>query len=174
MKGILYFVITVTIFCGCQDEILSPQYLTKELASSVPADSSNYYWCDGEKIPLTVNENKLYILTNIKKTKNIHNSIITSHGDLESTMYIEIYTNLGIKSSQRNSRQRDLTSFILNNPEQNTINEDDVVYSAPYFRTRDGAELGITNVFSVQLTEEHDFTKLQEVAKEYNITSEPR
>jgi len=39
----------------------------------------------------------------------------------------------------------------------------------PIFKTSDGADLGITNVFSVQLTGEQDLAKLQKIAEEYNL-----
>ena len=65
--------------------------------------------------------------------------------------------------------QKSLTSFTLDNAQQKSINPQDVVYEAPYFKTSDGADLGITNVFSVQLTGEQDLAKLQKIAEEYNL-----
>ena len=65
--------------------------------------------------------------------------------------------------------QKSLTSFTLDNAQQKSINPQDVVYEAPYFKTSDGADLGIMNVFSVQLTGEQDLAKLQKIAEEYNL-----
>lgn len=120
------------------------------------------------KIPLTVNENKLYLLVETAKFERVSKSTIITHSDLESTRTIENYAALGIRSSKKVGMQS-LTSFTLDNTKQKSINPQDVVYAAPYFKTSDGADLGITNVFSVQLTGEQDLAKLQKIAEEHNL-----
>ncbi len=68
---------------------------------------------------------------------------------------------MGIRSSKEFTHAKSLTSFTLDNAQQKSINPQDVVYEAPYFKTSDGADLGITNVVcSVQLTGEQDLAKL--------------
>jgi len=43
------------------------------------------------------------------------------------------------------------------------------VYAAPYYRTSDGAEIGITDVFSVQLAGEQDLAKIRKIAEDYKL-----
>ena len=124
-------------------------------------------WCDGVKIPLTVNENKSYVLVETAKIESVRKSAVNIRGG--NTRTIDNYAALGIRSSKEFRMQKSLTSFTLDNAQQKSINPQDVVYEAPYFKTSDGADLGITNVFSVQLTGEQDLAKLQKIAEEYNL-----
>ena len=124
-------------------------------------------WCDGVKIPLTVNENKSYVLVETAKFESVRKSAVNIRRG--NTRTIDNYAALGIRSSKEFRMQKSLTSFTLDNAQQKSINPQDVVYEAPYFKTSDGADLGITNVFSVQLTGEQDLAKLQKIAEEYNL-----
>ena len=124
-------------------------------------------WCDGVKIPLTVNENKSYVLVETAKFESVRKSAVNIRRG--NTRTIDNYAALSIRSSKEFRMQKSLTSFTLDNAQQKSINPQDVVYEAPYFKTSDGADLGITNVFSVQLTGEQDLAKLQKIAEEYNL-----
>ena len=119
------------------------------------------------KIPLTVNENKSYVLVETAKFESVRKSAVNIRRG--NTRTIDNYAALGIRSSKEFRMQKSLTSFTLDNAQQKSINPQDVVYEAPYFKTSDGADLGITNVFSVQLTGEQDLAKLQKIAEEYNL-----
>ena len=114
-------------------------------------------WCDGVKIPLTVNENKSYVLVETAKFESVRKSAVNIRRG--NTRTIDNYAALGIRSSKEFRMQKSLTSFTLDNAQQKSINPQDVVYEA----------LGITNVFSVQLTGEQDLAKLQKIAEEYNL-----
>ena len=119
------------------------------------------------KIPLTVNENKSYVLVETAKFESVRKSAVNIRRG--NTRTIDNYAALGIRSSKEFRMQKSLTSFTLDNAQQKSINPQDVVYEAPYFKTSDGADLGITNVFRVQLTGEQDLAKLQKIAEEYNL-----
>ena len=125
-------------------------------------------WCDGVKIPLTVNENKSYVLVETAKIESVRKSAVNIRGG--NTRTIDNYAALGIRSSKEFRMQKSLTSFTLDNAQQKSINPQDVVYEAPYFKTSDGADLGIMNVFSVQLTGEQDLAKLQKYWEKTNST----
>lgn len=153
-----------------QEDISTEEYQENVPATRAPIGSSDYYyWCDGVKIPLTVNENKLYVLVETEKFESVSKSVVHTRGELESPGTIQNHAALGIRSSKKADTQKSLTSFTLDNIQQKSINLQDVVYEAPYFKTSDGADLGITNVFSVQLTGEQDLAKLQEIAEEQNL-----
>lgn len=170
MKKLLSLIIAVIAFYGCQDDILSEEYQENVPATRASEGSSDYYyWCDGVKIPLTVNETKSYVLVETAKLESVSKSAITNRGGLGTTRTIENHAALGIRSSKKAGMQKSLMSFTLDNALQNSINPQDVVYEAPYFKTSDGADLGITNVFSVQLTGEQNLAKLQKIAEEQNL-----
>lgn len=62
-------------------------------------------------------------------------------------------------------------SFLTVNSENHSSVEEipELIYIAPYFKAPDGAELGITNIFSVLLKKDQDVVKLEELAKKYNL-----
>lgn len=62
-----------------------------------------------------------------------------------------------------------VTSFTLDNYNLNSIDTKDLIYVAPYFKTNNGADIGITNIFSVQLKGEQDLIKLKRIAEHYNV-----
>lgn len=54
-------------------------------------------WCDGVKIPLTVNENKSYVLVETAKIESVRKSAVNIRGN---TRTIDNYAALGIRSSR--------------------------------------------------------------------------
>lgn len=170
MKKLISLIIAVITFYGCQGDILSEEYQENVPATRASVHSSDYYyWCDGVKIPLTLNENKMYVLVETEKFESVIKSTITNRGGLGTTRTIENHAALGIRSSKKVGVLRNLTSFTLDNAKQKSINPKDVVYAASYFKTSNGADIGITNIFSVQLKGDQDFAKLQKIAEEYNL-----
>lgn len=82
-------------------------------------------WYDSVKIPLTVNENKLYVLAEIAKLENVSKSALNTRGEFERARTIENHAALGIRSSKKAVLQKSLTSLTLDNANQNSINPDD-------------------------------------------------
>lgn len=68
MKTKIFLILTVLAFCSCQG-ILETAPFDDTTNESIPLTRSTYesyeyyYWCNGVKIPLTKDENKLYIIT---------------------------------------------------------------------------------------------------------------
>lgn len=58
-------------------------------------------WYDSVKIPLTVNENKLYVLVEIAKLENVSKSALNTRGEFERARTIENHAALGIRSSKK-------------------------------------------------------------------------
>lgn len=169
MKKLLSLIITVTTVYGCQEDILTETQEDFPATHTTTVCSSDYYWCDGVKIPLTINEDKMYVLVEASKLADIRKSAINTRAGWKSTGTNEIYATLGIRSLVEPSMQRSLMSLTLDRSEQKSIDPKDVVYAAPYYRTNEGAEIGITNVFSVQLTGHQDLVKIQKIAKDYKL-----
>jgi hypothetical protein len=45
----------------------------------------------------------------------------------------------------------------------------DLIYLAPFYKTQDGAEIGITNIFSVRPEDEQGIARLEKMSGEYNF-----
>ena len=74
MKKLLSLIIAVITFYGCQDDILSEEYQkTFPRPVRLWVRLIIIIWCDGVKIPLTVNENKSYVLVETAKIERFAN-----------------------------------------------------------------------------------------------------
>ena len=169
MKKLYFFIAAIMALHGCEkpeeEIVLNPASLETRATAGMTA----YYWCDGEKIPLTVNEDKLFILAESENVARACKSNAAVSIDKLTTSAPERYRALGIKSPVSETSADNLTSFTLDGVGQGALDMDYVVYAAPYFKTESGSDIGITNVFSVRLDGEQDFAKLQRLAQEYKL-----
>lgn len=163
----LIFLAMITICCySCR--IVEPIYREGDNADimqtrAAEEKTEHYYWCDGVKIPLTINNDKMFVIMETPKLENLIN-----RNNMTDVKAVSNYKVLGV-SSLNNSKVVNHTSFTLNNISQEKFNLDDASYVAPYYNTNDGSEIGITNILSVQLTGKKDIIKLQHIADKYNL-----
>lgn len=123
-------------------------------------------WSNGVKIPLIKDENKSYVIVKSESYKSIENSILSNTIHTHS---INDYAPLAIKSSRSSDKSLGLKAFTIDNNSSIRLAQDDIVYCAPYFKTSNGSEIGITNIISVQISGSQGCTKLQEIAEECNL-----
>ena len=151
-------IVIVMMLYGCQqitpierlqDEVPMTKSINTDLENT---DSKCYYWCGDVKIPLIVNDDKLYVLAETAKIEKLTRTAMITRSTLIATEVSENYSALGLKSSLSDCGPLERTSLILDNAVLDDIDSEDIIYAAPYFRTEDGSELGITNILSVQLS----------------------
>lgn len=163
----LIFLATITIcFCSCRvAEPVSMEDINGSIIETRATDgkTEHYYWCDGVKIPLTVNNDKMFVILETSRFENVVN-----RNNLTDVKSVDNHKVLGVRSL-KSSKMVDQTSFTLNDVSQQKFNLDDALYVSPYYNTDDGSEIGITNILSVQLTRKKDIVKLQEIADKYNL-----
>lgn len=168
MKKFCFLIAAIMALHGCEkpeeEIVLNPASLETRATVGMTA----YYWCDGEKIPLTVNEDKMFILAEPDNAAMVCKSAAVNQSGL-ITRVSERYAALGIKSPASTTSQDNLASFTLDGAGQDALDMNYVVYAAPYYKTVSGSDIGITNVFSVRLTGEQELAKLQRLAQEYNL-----
>lgn len=171
MKAKILLIIALFVAYGCSDiyETTSSDEISDE---SVPLTRSTnktyeyYYWSNGVKTPLIKDENKSYVIVKSESYKSIENSILSN---VIHTHSINDYAPLAIKSSRSSDKSLGLQAFTIDNNSSIRLAQDDIVYCAPYFKTSNGAEIGITNIISVQISGSQGCTKLQEIAEECNL-----
>lgn len=173
MRTRISLIVIVMMLYGCQqitpiERIQDEVSMTKSTNTDLKnIDSKCYYWCGDVKIPLIVNDDKLYVLAETTKIEKLTKTAMITHDSLIAARESENYSALGLKSLLSDCEQSGKISLILENAVLDDIETDDIIYAAPYFRTEDGSELGITNILSVQLSEAQQFDKLEKIA-EYN------
>lgn len=173
MRTRISLIVIVMMLYGCQqitpiERIQDEVSMTKSTNTDLEnIDSKCYYWCGDVKIPLIVNDDKLYVLAETTKIEKLTKTAMITHDSLIAARESENYSALGLKSLLSDCEQSGKISLILENAVLDDIETDDIIYAAPYFRTEDGSELGITNILSVQLSEAQQFDKLEKIA-EYN------
>lgn len=168
MRIRISLIVIIMMLYGCQ-QITPIERLQDEvpMTKSINTDSKCYYWCGDVKIPLIVNDDKLYVLAETAKIEKITKTAMTTRNSLIAARESKNYSALGLKSSLSDCDPSESISLILDHAVLDDIDAEDIIYAAPYFRTEDGAELGITNILSVQLSEAQQFEKLEKIA-EYN------
>lgn len=166
MKKILLMIMAILLIHSCHDytvnDIIEENNIMTNETRSTNISSSYYYWSEGVKIPLEINNNKLYAIIETTELDCLNKSILNHSNNLLNINY----NSLGIEDF--NNTQTSLTSIILDDISINEI-YDIAVYIAPYFKTTDGSDIGITNILSVQLKTEEDLIELKKIAKEFNI-----
>lgn len=167
MKRILLFICLIINIYSCQRanvDVVECIKMGTPMTRSADSKSEAYYWCDDVKVPLTINDDKLFV---VMETSVYNTSPISDFAS--NVKKLEKYTPLGIKSSKDFRNTYNLTSFTIEKVLRKDANLKDATYIAPYYKTSDGFEMGITNVLSVKVTSDSDIDKLSTIAKEYNL-----
>ena len=157
------------VFAGCVSEnldILDENTKVTEINSvhTKSLDEQSYYWHNDTKVYITPTENSYVILRD------------TCLIDIDS--YLQV---VRLSETDVASLQSDI--FVLDNPEDghtqygmklrdielDLLQDDVVVYSAPYYILPSGVELGLSELFLVKLKSESDYHLLETFANEHNV-----
>jgi hypothetical protein len=167
MKRILniigIFFLSIIVFTGCQnfteDEMeMSPQ--TRAQLSS----GTHYYWYKGNKIPITINTTKSYILFESSDEANLQLPLLNSKSGL-SAAKVTLSSRLQLQDATRSAANDNLYWAEVATADVNAQDKA-LVYSAPYFKTSDGADLGLSHLFYVKVKSIRDVRILTTLATE--------
>jgi len=156
--------ICTLLLCGC---IMEEQFDIKTPAreSQVNTTQSDYYWFNGNREPLQKIPEYSFVITDEDATGNL-STIITrsgiSHQGMEYKRYPAPKKAFRISDESQTVWSK-IPTTILNE------NETNVFYSAPYFRTADGFEVGLTNYFMIKLKAASDLEILKQFANEHKV-----
>lgn len=162
--------ILILIFTfGCNnyavEDIQSPNALN---CKSPEFETPNYYWFEGNKIPIYQNSDLSYVLIKTDEVNNFEACINRNRSLVKSKRLID-YTMMRIDSLPDSNNNVEYTSLTVKNLAYSEVNMDDIVYSSPYFKTLDGADFCITNKFCVQVSSHEELKRLKQVAQDYNV-----
>lgn len=145
---------------GIQDAIR-----TRSVAKNT---GTHYYWCDDYKVNLTEISQKRYILFKKDKIEEI-NAFATRAGEAFDISNVNDYElNINVDSELTKLAWEGCAWARANLPDMSENSA--VLYSAPFFLTQNGCEVGLTNLFSVKLKQESDITKLNIFAQKHKVS----
>lgn len=158
------------MLCCCQplERVVSLEEQNGESFADLSLHESYefYYWCDGVKIPLIQDDSKVFTIVEFSKYDSLR---VVLDNVIDRFCRLNNHELKRVKSLNRNEELKDLASFILDKSSSVPLDSGDIIYDAPYFMTRDGVEMGITNIFSVQLNDNKSIALLYKIAKECNV-----
>ncbi|MDR2968910.1 MAG: S8 family serine peptidase [Tannerellaceae bacterium] len=132
---------------------------------------TDYYWYKGEKIFLQKMDEKSHVMFYSADEERFKGELTRTGIKLQyEEEWKEFYsyscdlTGFGVKKFTDYK-----TATIEGRYEKATETLSSVLYWAPYYKTEDGGEIGITNLFLVLLKPKTDLAKLEELAKENSV-----
>ena len=141
---------------------MSPQ--TRAQLSS----GTHYYWYKGNKIPITINTTKSYILFESSDEANLQLPLLNSKSGL-SAAKVTLSSRLQLQDATRSAANDNLYWAEVATADVNAQDKA-LVYSAPYFKTSDGADLGLSHLFYVKVKSIRDVRILTTLATENKVT----
>ena len=163
MKRLFLFV-SILVLTSCIKEQFNIAPNQKNTSEYIASDS--YYWYRGEKIPLQESSDKVFAIfdrTSIYgfKDSETKSSIIQL---VDSRPYCSSPMIFGEQVLSENIAWAKVDKdFIASNVAE-------ILYSAPYYITETGREVGLTNYFLVRLNSVEDYKKLEKFVLENQVT----
>lgn len=143
-------------------------FLGLMILSSLDAQDNLYYWCNGQKYLLKQESTKEFIRlkTEYGKTEllNILGSNVDSLIEIKkSSVLINLIDPEPVTYNYAIIRK-------VNRDRLEISNQENILYNAPYFSSKNGLEFGITSFFYVKLKSQDDFDILKTYADKAKVT----
>lgn len=124
----------------------------------------DYYWFNGKQEPLQKIPEYSFVITDEAMIENI-NTIVTRSGICPYEVKYKRYS-----VPKKAFRMSDEYRVVWSKVPTKILSEKEstVLYSAPYYRTAEGYEVGSTNYFFVKLKAASDLAELKQFAAEHN------
>jgi hypothetical protein len=143
------------------------------LSLNLFGQSNSYYWHKGEKIPLTIEKHKKFVLYENQQAENAilyfeDNNWKIVKKDRDNSVDRVVPHNNGIRNEMLywSVLEKDRDGFTDSQIQQLS---NQVLYVSPFFRTQNGEEVGLSHIFYVKLKKAEDIEILEEFEKENNV-----
>lgn len=149
----------IFVLSGCADTTLLTEVPTSTDLQSRSIESSDYYWYRGEKIPVTKNAEKEYILIRSIDEQSIlgRSSGITILRQPQ-TVTISNKVHRKAKAATEDTKWAIIESRANNAPNPN------ILYQTPSFTSESGEEMFLGHLFYVKLKSPDDLAQLESLA----------
>lgn len=159
LSSILLFALVIFISCNETESIVSNNKITARSSNLI-----DYYWYKGEKIPITKNAEKEYILIRAIDEQSIlaRSSGITI---LQQPQTVTVSTKVRRKSK---AATEDIKWVIIESTKNNASNPN-ILYQTPSFISQSGEEMFLGHLFYVKLKSQDDLVKLEDLAESEHV-----
>lgn len=165
---IFFFFIISTLICfsGCQ-EFVDDLEESSDFHGVIHTRSggfTDYYWCNGERIPLQRLDNKRFVVFKTSDIETVSAALKSKNTDIHISEYT--VKSPAVKSARlfTDSYSATVTDTVP------LLASSEVIYSAPGYQNANGTEIGISNLFYVKLKDNADKSELDEMAAENGVT----
>jgi len=138
------------------------------ISFNISAQDSTYYWYKGQRRYLkTASESEFVLINNLSSRSEIEESL--RHQGIISVGVISTKT---FKKNLISSEEVMYKWAIIdkNNVESLKVDSSkNILYTAPFFKSKKGIRIGISHLFYVKLRKGEDFSILQKIANESNV-----
>ncbi|WP_455668940.1 S8 family peptidase [Phocaeicola sp.] len=153
----------IFMLSGCSETTLLTEDPTSTDLQSRSIESPDYYWYKGEKIPVTKNAEKEYIL--IRSTDE--QSILTRSSGITVLQQPQTVTLSNKIRRKAKAVSEDIKWAIVESMTNNDSNPN-ILYQAPSFTSKSGEEMFLGHLFYVKLKSQDDLAKLENLAESEN------
>ncbi len=128
-----------------------------------------YYWYDGHRIPLRVDADKKFVLVDAADAMPV--SPLSTDASSEQTLRDVALSPSIVRLTQTRAAapERHLKWTVVSGAQTRAAANADVVYEAPYYRTAEGCEIGLSHLFYVKLKNKSDETALLQLASDNGV-----
>lgn len=170
MKLRKLFVLALFVLAGCVSENLEvlsedPQITKINSVRTKSVDDQPYYWHNDEKVFITATENSYVILRDTGLMDVDSDSQVIR---LAETDEVSAKSEILVLTDPEEGDS--MYGVKLGDTELELLQDEAVVYSAPYYILPNGAELGLSELFLVKLKSESDYHLLESFANEHNVS----
>lgn len=158
--------IMIVLLSSCINETfetISKDNKATYLSLTKSTSCQTYYWYGGNKIYLSPVDDKHFVIID---SRGMEETVYSSVSNLTiNDFYPYPFDVNGINHTSESSYMCGILSDITN-----SVYTNDIIYSAPFYITEDGSEIGISNLFSVKLKNQTDLDVLESFAENNNLS----
>lgn len=171
-KNIFFPLLLLTIIVGGCTDFISDELNFENSTITRSVDSkmsySDYYWLEKEKIPVQKVEGKYQIMYYASDANIFSEKIARANLEFEGIKEWGKCVYPSTKKANSNTIKFTDLKVTTIQGDYNRVSSvlSDAFYWAPYYKMKNGNEIGITNLFYVKLKSETNLSILKELAKE--------
>lgn len=149
---------------GCSEQIENIGEVKQDKVFTRALTTTDYYWYNGEKVGINRDDSKKFILFKSSDELTV-TSALSNMKIVNKIQKVVLSSKIkGDKSIAKPDLKWAVIESATVTKASNLVSE--ILYEAPFFKTENGVEVGLSHLFYVKLKSESDVSKLNKLADE--------